>query len=353
LIRRLAVLAGIAALPAAAARLVIRRGAGRLLDAPRTTPDEAALGPQLDALGGEVVRLRSRDGLRLAGRWLPVERGRRRAKADAWRPDPHEAILLLHGWSGSIAPDLVEYGPFLRRTAGVLGLDFRGHGDSEEAPTTFGLNEVEDVAGALAWLGERGITRVALLGTSMGGVTAIASIVVLGDGSLPSADVEPDAPADVLPVPRPRIVAAVADSVAPELPTAVANRMRAPLRGFLAAQMFEAAARRVGGDLRATEPIRVIGLTEPVPLLLIHGSADETVPLAEGERLAAAAGPNAEHMVIPDAGHSASHATAPGAYEARVEAFLRRAFADARGGVPIIEPPVSDDAPERVKPEGD
>ena len=89
--------------------------------------------------------------------------------AKDWRPDPHEAILLLHGWSGSIAPDLVEYGPFLRRTAGVLGLDFRGHGESDDAPTTFGLHEVEDVAGALAWLGERGITRVALVGTSMGG----------------------------------------------------------------------------------------------------------------------------------------------------------------------------------------
>jgi pimeloyl-ACP methyl ester carboxylesterase len=358
LIWRVAAVAGLAALPAAAVRLVIGRGAERLLAGPRTTEDEAALAPRLDALGGEVVRLRSRDGLRLAGRWLPVERGARGkrgagGRAGAWRPDPHEAILLLHGWSGSIAPDLVEYGPFLRRTAGVLGLDFRGHGDSDDGPTTFGLHEVEDVAGALAWLGERGITRVALVGTSMGGVTALASIVVLGDGSLPSADVDPDVPADDRSAPRPRIVAAVADSVGPDLTTAVANRMRGPLRGYLAGQMFEAASRRVGGDLRATEPIRIIGLTEPVPLLLIHGAADATIPLAAGERLAAAAGPNVEHLVVPDAGHSAGHITAPAAYEARVEAFLRRALADARVGVPIIEPPMSDNAPERVSQEGD
>jgi pimeloyl-ACP methyl ester carboxylesterase len=359
LIRRLAVVAGVAALPAAAVRLVIGRGAGRLLDAPRTTEDEAALGPQLDALGGEVVRLRSRDGLRLAGRWLPMDPGTAADHADsdagmdAWRPDPHEAILLLHGWSGSIAPDLVEYGPFLRRTAGVLGLDFRGHGESDDAPTTFGLHEVEDVAGALAWLGERGITRVALFGTSMGGVTALASIAVLGDGSMPAADGDPNAPAHDPSAPRPRIVAAVADSVGPDLTTAVANRMRLPFRGFLAAQMFEVAGRRVGGDLRATEPIRIIGLTDPVPVLLIHGAADTTVPLAAGERLAAAAGPNAEHMVVPEAGHSAGHATAPHVYEARVESLLRRAFADARGGVPIIEPPVPDNAPEPGGQEGD
>jgi pimeloyl-ACP methyl ester carboxylesterase len=367
LIRRLAVFGGLAALPAAVARLVIGRGASRLLDAPRTTEAEATLGPELDALGGEVVRLRSRDGLRLTGRWLPVDRGASfdpggeagdvgeaaAAGADAWRPDPHEAILLLHGWSGSIAPDLVEYGPFLRRTAGVLGLDFRGHGESDDAPTTFGLHEVEDVAGALGWLGERGITSVALFGTSMGGITALASIVVLGDGSLPSADLEPDALAEDRSAPRPRIVGAVGDSVPPQLTTAVANRMRLPFRGFLAAQMFEAAARRVGGDLRATEPIRIIGLTEPVPLLLIHGAADSTVPLAAGNRLAAAAGPNAEHLVIPGAGHTGGHWAAPAEYEARVEAFLRRAFADARGGVPIIEPPVAHNAPERGSQEGD
>ena len=123
-----------------------------MLAGPRVGPDEARLGPALDALGGEVVRLRSRDGLRLGARWLPRE------PDPGWNGDPHEAIVLLHGYSGSMAPDLVEYGPFLRRTAGVLGLDFRGHGESDDGPSTFGLLEVEDVAGALAWLGERGIT---------------------------------------------------------------------------------------------------------------------------------------------------------------------------------------------------
>jgi uncharacterized protein len=361
LIRRLAVLGGLAALPAALARLVIGRGTSRLLDAPRTTEAEVALGPELDALGGEVVRLRSRDGLRLTGRWLPVDRERSEepseagvaAGADAWRPDPHEAILLLHGWSGSIAPDLVEYGPFLRRTAGVLGLDFRGHGESDDAPTTFGLHEVEDVAGALAWLGERGITSVALFGTSMGGITALASIVVLGDGSLPSADVDPSAPAHDVAAPRPVIVGAVADSVPPEVTVGVANRMRVPFRGFVAARIFEEAGRRVGGDIRATEPIRIIGLTESVPILLIHGNGDATVPLKAGRRLAAAAGANVEHWEVASAAHSAGHATAPAEYEARVETFLRRSFADARGSVPIIEPPVSHNAPERGSQEGD
>lgn len=348
MIRRVAALAGVVALPAALSRLLAGRAAERLLDAPRTAPGEAELGPALDALGGEVVRLRSRDGLRLTGRWLPAEAG-----DGGWSTDPHEAILLLHGWSGSVAPDVVEYGPFLRRTAGLLGLDFRGHGGSDDAPTTFGMHEVEDVAGGLSWLAERGIARVAIFGTSMGGVTALAAIVVLGDGSPTGADVDPTAPAHDIAPPRPRIVAVVADSVAPELTVAVANRLRMPARRFVAARIFEAASRRVGGDIRAIEPIRIVGLVEGVPLLLIHGSADRTVPLRDGRRLAAAAGPNAEHWVVPNADHSAGHATNPTDYEARVTAFLRRAFVEARTGQPIIPPPVPDDAPAGGGQEGD
>jgi pimeloyl-ACP methyl ester carboxylesterase len=323
-------------------------------------PEEAGLGPAVDALGGEVVRLRSRDGLRLAGRWLPAEHrpgagddATANGTDEAWRPDPHEAILLLHGWSGSIAPDLVEYGPFLRRTAGVLGLDFRGHGDSEPAATTFGLHEVEDVAGALAWFGERGISHVALVGTSMGGITALASIAVLGDGSLPAADVDPNAPAHDLDAPRPRIVAASVDSVPPELTVGVGNRMRVPFRRFIAAQVFEAAGRRIGGDMRATEPIRIAALLEGVPILLIHGAADRTVPPADGRRLAAAIGPRAEHWIVPNAMHSAAHAADPAAYEERVGGFLRRAFAVARSDAPIIGRPVFDDAPAGGGLEGD
>ena len=363
MIRRAAIVGGLLALPTAILRLALGRATNRLIDAPRVAPEEAALGPALDALGGEIVRLRSRDGLRLAGRWLPAETtvdAAARTAADtaddgapAWRPDPHEAILLLHGWSGSIVPDLVDVGPFLRRTAGVLGLDFRGHGESDPAPTTFGLHEVEDVAGALAWFGERGITRVAIVGSSMGGITALAAIAVLGDGSLPAADLDPNAPAHDLDPPRPRLVGAAVESVPPELPLAVANRMRIPFRRFIAGRLFEAAARRVGGDMRATEPIRIAGLLESVPILLIHGAADRTIPVAAGRRLAAAIGPGAEHWIVADAPHSAAHATDPAGYEERVGAFLRRAFADARIGVPIIGRPVFDEAPDLGGQEGD
>ena len=336
MIRRLVLAAGAVAVPFASYGFVVSRGVDRLLAAPRRLADEADLADDLDALGGEVVRIRSRDGLRLSGRWLPAERN-----DEGWLDDPHEAILLLHGYSGSVAPDLVEYGPFLRRTANVLGLDFRGHGDSDDGPTTFGLLEVEDVAGALAWLGERGIRRVALFGTSMGGMTAIASAVVLGDGSLAGVDAEPDAPRAVSEAPRPRIVAIVADSAAPELPVVVANRLRGPFRGLMARRLFAGVTRRLGADPRATEPGRVVGLLESLPLLLIHGGADDTVPLADARRLVAAAGVGAVSWEVPEAGHSAAHRVAPGEYERRVSDFLREALLGSREAAPIIGAPGS------------
>lgn len=321
MIRRVLLAIAAVLVPVASFGVLTRRASRRLLVAPRTNPDEAGLGPALDALGGEVVRIRSRDGLRLSARWLPAERD-----DPTWTADPHEAILLLHGWSGSIAPDLVEYGPYLRRTAGVLGLDFRGHGDSDDSPTTFGLREVEDVAGALAWLGERGIERVALFGVSLGGISAIAAVAVLGDGSIAGADSDSAAPAHVEGPRRPRIVAVVADSVAPELVVAVGSRTPGPWPRLLAGRLFDAAARTLGGDPRETEPIRVIGLLEGVSLLLISGERDTTVPLADARRLAAAAPPGAEHWEVPGAEHSGAHRTDPTAYESRTANHLRAAF---------------------------
>lgn len=344
-----ALLAGVAAavVSALTLRAVRERGGRRLLDAPRTTSAESGLGHAIDALGGEVVRLRARDGVRLAGRWIPDDVGEQDAST-TWRTDPHEAILLLHGYTGSIAPDLVEYAPFLRRTAGVLGLDFRGHGASDDGPTTFGVVEVDDVAGALAWLGERGVTRVALFGTSMGGITALAAVAVLGDGTLDAADADPSAPRAHIDAPRPTIVAVVGDSVAPSLEVPIAARLRGPARRFMAARLFDGAASILGSDPRDTEPARVIGLVEPVPVLLIHGLADTTVPIAEGRRLAALGGPHVAHWEIEGADHSRGHSTAPQDYERRVTDFLRMAFATARGddveapeARPIIDGPGS------------
>jgi pimeloyl-ACP methyl ester carboxylesterase len=122
----------------------------------------------------------------------------------------------------------------------------------------------------------------------------------------------------------------VADSTAPEAEIPVANRLRGPFRRFVAGRIFDAAARRLGADPRDLEPARVIGLVEPVPILLIHGDADTTVPLADGQRLAGLAGPSVDHWIVPSADHSQGHATAGQDYERRVTDFLRVALRHSR-----------------------
>jgi uncharacterized protein len=301
------------------------RFARRLMRAPRRLPEEAGMAPALDRLGGEVIRLRSRDGVRLTGRWLAAEPG-----GEDWTLDPREAILLLHGYSGSVTPDLVELGPFLRQTAGVLGLDFRGHGGSDDGPTTFGLLETEDVAGALAWLAERGVRRVAIVGSSMGGITALAAVAVLGDGRLPSADADPAAPASTVDAPRARVVGIVADSVSPELALVVGRRVGTLGSVRLAGHAFARFERLAGGDPRATQPIAVIGLLEDLPLLLVHGGADRLIPLKAARRLAAGAPPGTRQLVVDGAGHGLAHATDPAAWEAAALELLRGAFRTAR-----------------------
>ena len=238
---------------------------------------------------GRPVRLARRPAARgplAPGRAPPTEDGE-------WRPGPARgdppAPRLVRARSRPISSST---GRSCAGRPACSAWTSAGTAGRTRRPTTFGLREVEDVAGALAWLGERGIDRVALVGSSMGGITALASVAVLGDGSLPSADADPDAPARVRPPRRPRIVAVVADSVA-----AGARRLRSRsrLRRSGAPVRRRAAARRgraqLGGDPRDTEPIRVVGLLEGMPLMLISGEADTTVPIADARRLAARRAP--------------------------------------------------------------
>jgi len=101
MIRRLLLLVAAPIVAALAIGPVVDRLAARLMAAPRRLPEESGMAPALDRLGGEVVRLRSRDGLRLAGRWIPASPPAPDADADTdagavadpgWSPDPREAI---------------------------------------------------------------------------------------------------------------------------------------------------------------------------------------------------------------------------------------------------------------------
>ena len=174
---------------------------------------------------------------------------------------------------------------------------------------------------------------------SMGGITAIAAVAVLGDGSMPGADADLAAPAHVAAPKRPRIVAVIADSVAPDLAAVGVPLMPGPRPRYLADRLFDAAARTLGGDPRETEPIRVIGLLEGVHVLLISGDRDPIVPLADARRLAAAAPQGSDQWIVPGAGHRRGASDGPGGLRDADRAPLADRVSRRPRGRPIIGPP--------------
>jgi pimeloyl-ACP methyl ester carboxylesterase len=82
-------------------------------------------------------------------------------------------FVVAHGFTGSWRYQRVrKVLRTLNQRAGVIGFDFRGHGESS-GKTTVGLFEVNDLRAVVRWAHELGYQKVVTLGFSMGGAVAI------------------------------------------------------------------------------------------------------------------------------------------------------------------------------------
>jgi uncharacterized protein len=226
-------------------------------------------------------------------------------------PQATRAIVLVHGKDSSRAREFdghfVDLAAALRqRGFAVLMIDLRGHGESGPGRFSFGLQERQDVIGAVDWLESQGFARrsVGLLGVSMG---AASSIGAAHDDPTIGAIVADCSYAEVYPLMQLHWTEA---SGLPDifLPGAL-----------IAGQLI------VGADLTQARPVAEVGAIE-APLLIIHGAADQFTPVAQGRQLAAAA-PRATYWEIPGAGHADSYTTDPASYVTRVVAFFDQALA--------------------------
>ena len=218
-----------------------------------------------------------------------------------------QTILMLHAKDGKrddptiglmdIARALVQHG------YNVFAFDFRGHGESGGTRVGYGTLEVRDVGGALAYLKTRGISQVGTLGFSLGAATALNSApeypemrVVVEDSAFADAQ-------QLLDVEVPK---------ASGLPS-----FFTPGMVFMALQLF-------GMDLANDKPVRSVARLGSRPVLLIHGTADNYVPVSHAYALqqAGAANPNLRLWIVPNAEHVRAYRQFPDDYLKHVIGFF-------------------------------
>lgn len=251
----LTVLAVIAGLVVAVALFAVRQ----MVRPPRqplwATPRDAGM-------DYEDVEFPARDGLRLSGWFIPAE--------EAGRP----AVVLVHGWpwnrlgeaadnlmaniSGATPVDLLRLAHRLHQEQyNVMMFDLRNHGQSaESAGVTFGLQESNDLLGALDYLEGRSDVaqaQIGVVGFSMGANTLLFALPNTG-----------------------RIRAGVV--VQPTSPQVFAPRYARDLLGPLAKPsmtLVEQLYRQFTHlPLSAIEPLMAVSGAGETPLLYVQGKGD-------------------------------------------------------------------------------
>jgi len=134
--------------------------------------------PEQFGLSYRNVEFSSADGVKLRGWYVNSLSKDDILLHEAWKRQ-RPAVVLCHGYGASRDQMLYPLGSELT-SAGydVLLMDFRGHGQSGDAPVSFGETEAADVAAAVQFLqSQPGVDpeRIGVVGAGMGGYAAIVS----------------------------------------------------------------------------------------------------------------------------------------------------------------------------------
>ena len=237
--------------------------------------------------------------LMLRGWWIPG------------RTPTGPAVILVHG-AGSCRRDpnvLMAAGMLHRHGFGVLLMDLRDHGDSDDEDLRFaaGTEEYLDVLGAWHWLLEQGGVseeRIGIAGMSFG---AAASVVAGGE--------------------EPRVQAVWEDSSFADMDEAIRDYLVHEGYPTILAPGGELAARVVAGDdLTARGPLLEIPNYAGRPFAIVHGLADTTLSPHYAEQLRDAAGAAGvdlkEFWLVPGSEHTRAVLEHPDEYESRIVDFF-------------------------------
>ncbi len=216
-------------------------------------------------------------------------------------------VILAHGY-GSNKSNMLGRAGILHDGYNLVLFDFRNHGQSEASATTQGIREAADLRAIVDWLEQtKGPDRIALLGVSMGGASA-----------LNEADSDE------------RIDALIIESTHATLANAIQARLdRAgyPLSMPGSWATLLGTLIRTGEDVSAADPLQAVKRLDERPLLLISGGLDESIGVNDADDLFAAAeeaGLPVELQICDASAHARSHEECAEAYAGWVLGFLER-----------------------------
>lgn len=251
----------------------------------RAMPDTT---PGLLGLDGEELWIDGPNGKRLHAWFVPAEK---RAPG----------VVVIHGWGGTAA-DLLPVAPGLHELGlHALFLDARTHGLSDPEDFMSMPRFAEDLETGVAWLrGRDDVTTIGVIGHSVGAAAAILTA---------SRNAAVDA------------VVAVASFAHPEELMWRSIPYPAPVKWTL----LRIIRRMIGVPYDAIAPRNLIADVD-VPLLLVHGDADEVIPIEDAFSLRDHQ-PACTLIVVPGGRHS--DLAAYEQYFGDVDEFLRSSLVGA------------------------
>lgn len=242
----------------------------------------------------EAVTITATDGKKLFGRYYH-------------NADGAPVQIQFHGYRGSAMRDFCGGTAFAQKLGhNALVVDQRSHGHSQGNTITFGVRERYDCQSWANYAYERfgKDTPLILSGVSMGAAT----VLMASDLELPEtvcgivADCPYSSPRDI-------ITKVAGEFGLPRKPAAALCSLGALLYGHF----------RVSNG-SALESVRNTRL----PVLLLHGDADQLVPCHMSREIYDACGSDKELQIFPGATHGMCYMEDPQRYETTVERFLNR-----------------------------
>ena len=240
------------------------------------------------------VYIRSFDGLKLHGYWVPAK-------------NPRGTVLLAHGYRSTVLLDLgFAFEFYHSRGFNLLIPQQRSHGESQGKFITFGVKESQDI---LSWIHFHNKTfgdyPIVLNGISMGA----SSVLYLADRKLPTnvkgiiADCGFTSPKDIIAEVYERIIRL------PVIPTLWAVEFFA--RVFAGFSLEEMDTRKSLSKSR-------------LPVLLIHGTKDGFVPCRMSVEAYNVCAGDKELLLVEGADHGLSFLVGTTKYVCTVDKFIHK-----------------------------